>query len=168
MASLNKTSLSLFLLGIYLSISCVDATKRLQPRIVGGKDAAEKGQFPYMVTFVNSKKNIIACGGAIVNEQYILSSASCLKMYLSRLDDLFVVLGAWKADEREFITKVAAIEMHPSFSVRLSGNDIAMVKTTDKIVFNEFIHPIALPMNDVKDGDVDVIITGFGATFVST
>lgn len=52
------------------------AEAKRQPRILGGK-VAERGPHPYMVTLCRDARPQNYCGGAIINEYWVLTAAHC-------------------------------------------------------------------------------------------
>ena len=50
---------------------------------------------------------------------------------------------------------------HESYNPITNNNDIALLKLTENVKFNEYIYPICLPS---KQYESDAIVTGFGRT----
>jgi hypothetical protein len=66
------------------------------PKIVGGNDAV-RGQFPWQVMFWDPQRSVF-CGGALLNERWLISAAHCFRpsssgLTLPPLDQVIVKLG---------------------------------------------------------------------------
>lgn len=61
---------------------------------------------------------------------------------------------------------VDKITPHGSFDYNDAKNDIALIRTTKEIIFDDKIQPIALPKSDVTYGKV-VVVTGWGTNEVN-
>lgn len=49
---------------------------------------------------------------------------------------------------------VEEIFLHPDFQPNNYNNDIALLKLTERVEFNELIHPVCLPPPHVKVGQI--------------
>lgn len=58
-------------------ISIVKNEENLEPYIFGGRIAAD-GDAPWQVFIQNSETGVPRCGGSILNEQWVVSSVSCV------------------------------------------------------------------------------------------
>lgn len=151
----------------FLSLSNVESKSfRLQERILGGVRAA-KGQFPHMVSLINRQNQFHICGGAIIDNYHIVTSAYCAKPYASYPELLNVFLGAWNFREK-VQSAVAAVTIHPEFNETTKQHDIALIRMQEEITFTEFVKPIALPTEDFpNESGIKVAVSGFGMWFVS-
>ncbi|XP_066584591.1 chymotrypsin-2-like [Prorops nasuta] len=136
----------------------------LMPQVNNGQIAA-KGQFPYQVYILGkiSKWQVVSeCGGAIISENYVVTSALCLKKNNAHR---FVVY-AGTTDLREFEGYKYEVEEFiypPSQDYETKENDIALLKLKKSFDKVPEIQSIALPKkNDsLKAGDV-AIVSGWG------
>lgn len=151
----------------FVSLSNVETKDfRLQERILGGVKAA-KGQFPHMVSLINRQNKFPICGGAIIDNHHILTSAYCAEPYASYPELLNVFLGAWNFKQK-VQSDVAAVTIHPEFNETTKQNDIALIRMQEQITFTEFLKPIALPMEAFPNkSGIKVVVSGFGMWFVS-
>lgn len=139
---------------------------RLQGRILTGMTSF-KGQFPYMVSLINRQNDFSICGGAIINNFYVLSSGYCAESYESYPELLAVYLGAWSFDDK-VLSEVNEVKLHPQYNASTKGNDIALIRMKNKIIFTDFLKPIALPTADFpNENGIKVFVSGFGLWFVS-
>ncbi|XP_078481480.1 chymotrypsin-like elastase family member 1 [Ciona intestinalis] len=119
----------------------------LKGRIVGGTAAAD-GDWPwaaYIFEVANGIVNGGICGGALINDQWILTSAHCIGTNNPLLYG--VVLGEHKVSVltgHEVVSSVDRIISHPSFNRNSLDFDIALIKLTLKITFTKYIRPICL------------------------
>lgn len=170
MTIITKHFLSLAILAISFSIASAAfgsyGQHQLQSRIVGGS-AVKRGQFPYQVSLRSKRKGQHFCGGAIISNFYILSAAHCL-MGLRRADNIFVVVGAHKLTGDGNAIDILHATSHPLFNSTDEQwhNDIALLRTKQEIIFNEFVQPIDLPAADFPfdkpESEMKAIITGWG------
>lgn len=137
------------------------------PRILGGADAKE-GQFPYQVS-LRHKDGDHFCGGAIVNNRFILTAAHCTIGSNSSPDSIHAVVGAFKRLEGGVSYKVSEITNHPGYDREKRLNDISLLCTAEDIIFTNLIQPIALPTHDLPRYEkTEVIASGWGLTEVCT
>ncbi|OTF71496.1 Group 3 mite allergen-like protein (serine protease) [Euroglyphus maynei] len=113
-------------------------------KIIGGTEAM-LGEFPWMVMFWDEKRHVF-CGGALLNERWVVTAAHCFTDIIDE-STVFVKLGKYDQTETEpteVVTKIQHTIKHPHFSNETFDNDIALVKLTTHIQFNDNIRPICL------------------------
>ena len=142
--------------------------------IVGG-GPVQKGQWPWIVSIM--KKNFESyehiCGGSIISEKYILTTAHCL-VSVSDLSQLLIGIGSnrietsWKIQVEDFI-------IHQDYLSDSIYNDIALIRLKKKLTFNEIISSICLPVLDSEEGlkaypstNSEVSIAGWGSELYSS
>lgn len=64
-------------------------------------------------------------------------------------------------DPSSALYTIDKIDFHPKYRAPSKRYDIAMLRTRENIVFNEFVQPIALPSQNIV-GDVPVTVSGWG------
>ncbi|XP_040261600.1 coagulation factor IX [Bufo bufo] len=119
-------------------------------RIVGGTDSL-KGEFPWQVHIVNNHGEGF-CGGAIVNEKWIVTAAHCFLIP----GEYRVVAGDYNTDVQEGTEQylpIAQVITHSTYNANKSkyNNDIALVKLADPIKLNDYARPICIGNRDFTD-----------------
>lgn len=135
-----------------------------QDRIVNGTDA-NLGQFPHQVSLRVKGNNRHFCGGSIIDKRWILTAAHC--SFLPNGIVPIAVAGTIKLREGGKAYNIGRIIPHPLYVNQKSlKHDIALWYTTEDIVFDKHVQPIALPTKDTP-GNVAVTVSGWGRTSVS-
>ena len=119
-----------------------------QNRILQGKNAT-LGQFPYQVS-IQIKKFFYdhLCGGSIVNKRVIITAAHCLVGV--KPQQLKVATGTVLVDEGD-LYDVEKIVIHEKYTGKEESSlihDIALLRTSNDIKFNENAQPVALATPD--------------------
>ncbi|XP_015433606.1 PREDICTED: transmembrane protease serine 9-like [Dufourea novaeangliae] len=136
----------------------------LTPRITDGVDAAP-GEFPYQVSIQWGipplKDYAHACGGSILNENYILTAGHCVL----KIGKLRVVAGRYylnKAEESDQIIKVVKTIVHSGYNGGVAQHDIALLKLETPLKMNKLVAPISLPgLNQKQTGQA--VLSGWGS-----
>lgn len=145
-------------------------------RIFGGKEAAI-GQFPHQVSVQLKKQGNTfnhICGGAIITNFFIITAAQCLNPRYPAPSSYRIVVGAHTlAQNNGTAYSVQRLIVHGRFHVNIKPNnatvqnDIALIRTEDRIKFNpvQLISPI--PLNDMfVHGGAYAAISGWGRSNV--
>lgn len=120
------------------------------------------------------------CGGVIIHESYILTSAHCVlgkEITSTHYTLTSVRLGDWNitgdvdcfdgdCNEPQTVTIVEQI-VHPKFSPEslTSQHNIALLRLERPLAFNDFIRPICLPQSDKADESLgELEISGWALT----
>lgn len=169
MCSLSCCSTLFTLIAVIVSITVVSASTSpldIDNRIVGG-NKVQRGDFPYMVSLVRREDSLHMCGGALINSKYFLTSASCLiqsHATFYKEEQLIAYIGAWKLAEDATASDLDEIKRHPDYVYRQTHHDLSLIRLTEAIVFNRFVKPIKLPVEDFQDKNgVALTVIGFGS-----
>ncbi|XP_017873133.1 PREDICTED: chymotrypsin-2 [Drosophila arizonae] len=137
----------------------MDATgASMEERIVGGQ-TAEVGYAKYQVSLqpVLGAHN---CGGAILNERWIITAGHCVVNFPPEF--IVVVTGTNRYAEPGGVYYTEEVHVHCMYDKPYMHNDIALVKVSGNITFNELTQPIPLPVGPLREGD-EVVLTGWGS-----
>ncbi|XP_073833451.1 serine protease SP24D-like [Musca autumnalis] len=154
------------LFGLFLTPWCSAANKTRQfhpqSRIVGGATASE-GQFPHQVSLRWGGSHV--CGGSIISSTYIVTAAHCVTRgtppkafppnYIS------IRAGSRNRDAGGQVIDGAELKVHPDYD--RFDNDIALVKLSKPLKFNEHVKAIDLVQHEPPTG-VPVLASGWGLT----
>ncbi|XP_066591615.1 ovochymase-1-like [Prorops nasuta] len=135
----------------------------LTPRIVSGENAKE-GEFPYHVSLQYKGKNFHFCGGSILNEYYVLTTAQCLDD--EDPHDIIVIAGVVDYNLKNYTHEVQEFILHKGYNPNDSFlNDIALIKVKTPFERVPTIKNALLPSKDepINAGD-EVVISGWGRT----
>ncbi|CAG7722893.1 unnamed protein product [Allacma fusca] len=129
-------------------------------RIIGGREVP-LGSYPWMARIgyqLTSGEIIYGCGGAVINERYILTAAHCivedgvplhvqeisLSEHDTRTDPDCTSPGECS---RVKYFKVEKIITHPEYNVARKHHDVALIRLAEPIDFKQelYIQPVCLP-----------------------
>lgn len=132
-------------------------------RVVGGQNAS-LADWPWAVAiFMDDVNGVeqLACGGALVTNQHILTAAHCtmdkagrhhpVRAFRIRLGDLDLFSDADGSEPIEI--RVTSVTPHKEFNPSNFHNDIAIMKLASPVTFNRFIQPLCLPLEKDLSSD---------------
>ncbi|XP_066991640.1 uncharacterized protein [Anabrus simplex] len=117
-----------------------------EDRIVGGSDA-ELYEFPWQVAIF--LEELFFCGGALINEQFVLTAAHCLMTRDTPVEAIVLQLGdhdLTTINETAHVTRrVKTVLFHSHFHPFLLANDIAMLRLDKPVALSYRVRPACLP-----------------------
>ncbi|KAG5677872.1 hypothetical protein PVAND_007589 [Polypedilum vanderplanki] len=139
--------------------------------IVNGSQS-KRGAWPWLVVIFNIKTNRLMCGGSLVSTDTVITAAHCLQdkrqVHPKLPTDIVLKLGRYdlrKTYERNGIDAFAyEIFIHPQWKFYTPDfdSDIAIIKLTSPIIYNDLIFPICLWQYEHKPIETNGIIVGYG------
>ncbi|XP_066108779.1 serine protease 55 [Saccopteryx bilineata] len=131
-------------------------------RIIEGTEA-EVGEFPWLVSVQAGNEHF--CGGAIINEWWILTAAHCLAAEELHPKDLSVVLGTNDLHSPSLEIKgVTTIVLHKNYTRLTMDNDVALLLLSSYITFSGLKKPICLPQKPSPATWRECWVAGWGQT----
>uniref|UniRef100_A0A3Q2DX71 Peptidase S1 domain-containing protein n=1 Tax=Cyprinodon variegatus TaxID=28743 RepID=A0A3Q2DX71_CYPVA len=147
---------------ITVNISEVCGRQLLKTRIVGG-EVAPPGSWPWQVSLHIFEH---FCGGSLINDQWVLTTAHCVQRWSMSPYLLTVYLGRQSqegSNPNEVIRKATQITIHPDYISTSFNNDIAVLRLSAPVNFTQYILPVCLAaLNSTFYTGVDSWITGWG------
>lgn len=131
-------------------------------RIVGGSNADPKA-WPWMVALFSKSNKKFFCGGALINDRYVLTAAHCT--FGVRNNEVIARMGEYDfKDDGQSHEEYAVVEMkrHGHYNRRTLANDIALLKLESAVKFNEFVKSICLPEEETDYVDENAVLAGWG------
>ncbi|XP_055593352.1 serine protease snake-like [Uranotaenia lowii] len=131
--------------------------------IVNG-EAAGRGEFPHQAVLGYLKANSTTdyhwqCGGSLISDKFVMTAAHCGTPAVVRLG----AHDLWEESDIDINYDVAEFIKHPDYKVKLSYNDLALVRLTWPVEFSPAIRPACL-WTTVPLNITTVLATGFGFT----
>uniref|UniRef100_A0AAZ1XVK6 Peptidase S1 domain-containing protein n=1 Tax=Oreochromis aureus TaxID=47969 RepID=A0AAZ1XVK6_OREAU len=130
----------------------------LLTRIVGGR-SSEPGFFPWQVLLSVEDLSRVPedrwfGSGALLSESWVLTAAHVLRALRRDTSVVPVVfLGLHDARDKRRATNrsVDRIFLHPDFQPNNYNNDIALLRLSERVEFNQLIRPVCLPPPHTQD-----------------
>uniref|UniRef100_A0A2I4DBN4 Transmembrane protease serine 9 n=1 Tax=Austrofundulus limnaeus TaxID=52670 RepID=A0A2I4DBN4_AUSLI len=126
-------------LNLYHSAAVVCGQAPLNSRISGGSSVVTAGEWPWMVSLQKNRQHV--CGGTLVSEDSVLTSANCFTGS-TNVSDWTIILGRLKqngSNPFEVSLNVTNITMS-----NLTGTNIAVLNLSARPTLNNYIQPVCL------------------------
>lgn len=125
----------------------------------------------WQVAIVHSQLGYRICGASLVNEQFLITAASCVHQHDA--NDLVAILE--QDFERHRVaallprinpnlfqrSRISRSEVHPEYNAENGDNDIAILELAQAIIYSDTIGPICLPDKEM-DSFFDMMATQGG------
>ncbi|XP_067300146.1 granzyme B(G,H)-like [Pseudorasbora parva] len=158
--SLSAAPSYIMLLSVCLLLSVFCLSGGLESGIVGGKEVKPHSR-PYMASLQYKRQHY--CGGMLISDNYVLTSAHCLDQTFNSLE---VVLGAHNISQNEASQQIIQVEKyikHPHYAKNDFTYDIMLLKLKTKAVRNKFVDVVDLPKNNENiPAHIECSIAGWG------
>nr|XP_014354147.1 PREDICTED: transmembrane protease serine 12-like [Latimeria chalumnae] len=136
-------------------------------RVVGGRDAP-LGAWPWQVSLqfmIGLSQYRHSCGGSVIDNSLVLTAAHCFALYTD-ISNWRVVAGIQQITVHTLQTQIRQIHsivLHKKFKERTLEHDIALLKLSSPLVFNDYIQPICISADTTeKLHDQLCYISGWG------
>lgn len=151
--TLKVLVLGLALVGLLAACSSGSAPEGPQKRVVGGYDA-RPNQFPFSI--VLHKNSRFACGGSIINSQWVLTAKHCVNG--ANTSSLRVTAGEHSLSRTEGTEQARSV----SRIVTHSSRDLALLKLSSPLSFNASVKKIDIA--GLPAVGRYFVVAGWGAT----
>lgn len=131
-------------------------------RIFGGQ-RARPGQFPHQASIRGPVGSRHFCGGVLISDRFVLTTANCTQGRFSQPQNVRVVLGTHLIFPLHVGTSVLVdrITNHPQFNRNTMANDISVIRIARSVPTTNLIRPARLPSSNIQDNR-GVTVSGWG------
>ncbi|XP_075975645.1 trypsin, alkaline C-like [Anticarsia gemmatalis] len=148
-------------------IAAVAAAPYTPQRIVGGWET-HITRWPEMVALLYSRNFVTYwqyCGGSVLNNRSVLTATHCVLNHTKEMWRFRV--GSTNANSGGVVHILDTMILHPDYDFLTMDNDVAILRSTTTIIYNESVRParIAGPNYFVPDNAV-VWAIGWGAQYL--
>ena len=120
--------------------------------IIGGISVVNPHEFPWVV---GVRTEFGKCGGSIITKKLVMTAAHCLFNSKKELVQEISILMGHSDVSSDLIKKqtVESILIHPEFGNKKYYNDVALLRLSENLEFDNSVQPIGLPRNGIT-GDL--------------
>lgn len=137
-------------------------------RVMGGQTATP-GQLKYQVSLRQRSREEDGsigwsrhrCGGSIISNRWIISAAHCTQGSYSKASNLAVAVGAHHIQNDGEIYLLDRLINHPAYNKDNLHYDLCLLRTIERIQFNNFVQSIPLRRRFVGEG-MTATVSGWG------
>lgn len=147
-----------------VSLQCVDCGKQQSTsRIIGGS-VAKEGQWPWQLSLHFQGSH--TCGGVLISPDFVLTAAHCFPSQIYLFTTNWRVYGGVVSlndlPQPFFVEKIL---LNKNYNTATNDQDIALLKLTSPVAFNDKIQPACLPGFDQEfSASTQCWTSGFGTT----
>ncbi|KAM9358674.1 transmembrane protease serine 13a [Symphorus nematophorus] len=149
-----------------VSLQCMDCGRQQSTsRIIGGS-VAKIGQWPWQLSLHFRGSHV--CGGVLISRDFVLTAAHCFP----RSNDLALTAANWKVYSgvvslsrlpKPYLVK--KIILSENYNEKTNDQDIALLKLSSPVDFNDKVQPACLPSSDQQfQQGTKCWTSGFGTT----
>lgn len=133
-------------------------------RIVGGQETMIH-QYPWMAMLLQYGR--FYCGASLINDLYVATAAHCVNGFnLAALSIRLLEHNRKSSSENIIERKALWFRIHDKYSQRTYDNDIALIRLTEAIEFNDLLKPVCMPIAGNSYAGQSAIGTGWGVKVV--
>ncbi|XP_022821667.1 trypsin, alkaline A-like [Spodoptera litura] len=149
-----------------LCLVAVAALPSSPQRIVGGS-LTTINQYPHIAALLITRNWSIytqQCGGTVINNRSILTAAHCV--FREEIRRWNIRVGSSFANSGGSVHMVRQSIVHPRFAYMTRNNDIAILRTTTEIGFNNNVRPASIAGSNYRLAENQPVwAAGWGDTF---
>ena len=114
--------------------------------IIGGESVLNPHEFPWVVGVRTESGK---CGGTIITKNLVMTAAHCLFNTKKEFNKKISVLMGHSDISSTLIKKeiVESILVHPQHGIKKYYNDVALLRLSKDLEFDDSVQPIGLPTN---------------------
>ncbi|GIY21743.1 protein masquerade [Caerostris darwini] len=134
-------------------------------RVMGGRESLP-GEWCWQVAIINAQNQYI-CGGALIDDSWVLTAAHCVAGPVKENRALFVRAGVTDLKSHEDSNKGHTIRVlstftHHNFNMNLDNN-IALLRLQKPVELDDHICVVCLPTSgQMPQGNTKCTVTGYG------